>query len=641
MKRRDLLKVGLGAGLMAACGQAVPPTPAAAPPTAAPAAAPTQAPAATAAPAAAATAAPGAGATSAPAAATKPAAAPAPAGPTPTRVVKRGGTLRDSSIADGSTIHPYKASDSGSSSYAGLIHGVPLADRDPNTLEFKPNAAKSWTISEDKLTYTFTLRDDLKFSDGRALTAEDYAWTFQQASNPENKYPYRSQLDQIASYTAPDPQTVVVKVKEPIAPGLERAIAAVSYPLPKHVWEKLDWNDPTKNAEILKPTVGAAEWKLVEWQRDDHLTVAANDTYFLGRPNLDQYTTRIVPNRSVQLQMFKSGELDLFTPQPSDYKETKALTNAEMYEWAPAAPAWSYMGFNLRRDHVNDVLVRRALSHAIDRQGIIDAVVEGLGKPIYSTYPPTHWVYNPDVPKYEYSLDRARQLLKEAGYTPGGGGVLEKGGKPLKLKLLFGPATNKVRESIATIAQRREDRVGHERARLDRHARAGRDAGDLAGAEHPRPERRRLPEQEGRGAVPAGAARVRPREAEGDLRRDPADHRRGRAVRLPLLRARLHLGEQADRRRQGHAAGRHRRRRHPGLVREVALGPCGATRCGGSPRRSCSGLASPRCRSRSFTPRRAGRCSSSKTPASRPRCARRSSARSACATRSRSSTPAG
>lgn len=468
MRRRDLLKLGGGAVLLAACGTSTPP-PTSAPtaPTAATAAA-TAVPASTAAPASAAPAgtsaaplpsAPAASSTGATPAATR-SAGTAAAGPTPTRVVKPGGQLRDSSIADGATLHPYKSTDAASAAYASQVHGVPLLQRDPDTLDFIPYAAESWTLSEDKLTYTFKLRGDLVFSDGHPLTADDYAWTFGQANNPDNKYPYRSQLDQIASYTAPDPKTLVVKVKEPIAPGLERAVGAVSSPLPRHVWERLDWNDPTRNPEILKPTVGAAEWKLLEWVKDDHITFAANDKYFRGRPNFDTYSLRIVPNPTVEFQMFKNGELDLLSPQPSDYKEAKALPIADMYEWQPAAPSWTYIGFNLRRDHVEDVQVRRALSYAVDRQGIIDSVVEGLAKPIYSTYPPTHWVYNPDVARYDYDMNKAKQALKDAGYAPGADGILRKDGKPLELKLLFGPNSNKVREQIAAIVQQSFKQLG-------------------------------------------------------------------------------------------------------------------------------------------------------------------------------------
>lgn len=350
--------------------------------------------------------------------------------------------------------------DTAASQFVDLIHGLPLARRDSKTLDFVPHAAKAWSVSDDKLTYRFTLRDDLRWSDGTPLTAEDYAWTFKQANDPANKYPYRNTLDRIASYVAPDPTTIVVTVKDPIVIGFERAMSAVSYPLPKHIWQSLDWGDPTKNAEIMKPSVSAGMWTLGEWQRDDRITLRANERYLNGRPKLDAYAVRIVPNPSVGYQMLKKGEIDVLSPQPVDYKEARTLPNVEMFDWQPAAPSWQYLGFNFRREHVKDVAVRRALSHAIDRQGIIEAVFEGLARPTYSTFPPTHWTYNPNVPKYEHDLARARALLKDAGYTAGGDGVLQKGGRPLRLKLLFGPTSSKVREAIATIAQQAFKEIG-------------------------------------------------------------------------------------------------------------------------------------------------------------------------------------
>lgn len=376
------------------------------------------------------------------------------------RVVKRGGTFNGATTSDASTLHPYKVTDTAAAQYVDLMHGLPLADRDPATLDFRPYAASSWRVSEDRLTYTFTLRDDLKWSDGQPLTANDYAWTYAQAFNPENKYPYRGTYDSIVSYTAPDARTIVIKVKEPIVVGLERAIGAIVYPLPRRVWETLDWNDPTRNTEIMKPTIVAGPWRLGEWRKDDLITFLPNEHFFKGRANLDAYTIRIVPTPAIAFQMFKSGALDVIAPQPSDFKEASSLAIAERFQWDPAAPSWSYLGFNFRREHIKDPLVRRALSHAIDRQGIIDAVFEGLAKPTYSTFPPTHWTYNPDVAKYPYDLNRAKELLKQAGYAPGSDGIQQKDGKPLKLKLMFGPASSKVREGIATIAQQAFKDIG-------------------------------------------------------------------------------------------------------------------------------------------------------------------------------------
>jgi len=116
---------------------------------------------------------------------------------------KQGGSVVSASTSDAVTFHPYLRTDTASGGYQGLVYAGDLLSYDPQTLEKRPEAAKAWLISDDKLTYTFTLRDDLVWSDGHPLTSADYKWTYEQAIKPDNKYPYVSNLKPIASYDAP------------------------------------------------------------------------------------------------------------------------------------------------------------------------------------------------------------------------------------------------------------------------------------------------------------------------------------------------------------------------------------------------------------------------------------------------------
>jgi peptide/nickel transport system substrate-binding protein len=409
---------------LAACAPAAPPPPTSVAPTAPPTTGPVSAPAPT---------------------AVSPTAQPAAPGP------KRGGTYTEAATADAVSFHPYTTVDTASHSYQGSVYGGDLWRYNPKTLVPEPDAAESWTISDDKLTYTFKLRGDLKWSDGTPMTSADYKFAFDNASKPENKYPYISNLELIASYEALDPQTIVIKMEEPIAVGLEAANAVT--PLPKHVWEGLDWSDPSKNPQIMAPTIASGPFKLREWRKDDHATFEANDNYYRGRPLLDGYTIRIVPSQEIAFQMLKSGEVDTAPITPDNYAEVKTNPNLNLYEWWPARATWSYLGFNLRRAHFQEVELRRALSHAIDRRAIAERIQNNLAQPTHSIYPPTTWVHNPNVPKYEYDPAKARQMLDEAGWTVGPDGVRQKDGNSLKLRILFGPNTNKVRERVATVTQ--------------------------------------------------------------------------------------------------------------------------------------------------------------------------------------------
>jgi peptide/nickel transport system substrate-binding protein len=416
---------------------------------------------------------PSAAPTTAPAAAAPPTREPLPTqGPLPTAAAtavaaakptaapagQSGGNIVFAATADGVTFHPYLRTDTASGTYQGLVYAGSLTTRDPKTLDIIPDAAKSWAVSDDKLSYTFTLRDDLLWSDGRPMTSADYKWTFDQAIKPENKYPYISNLQGIASYEAPDPKTLVIKLKDPIVVGIETADAVT--PLPKHIWESLDWSDPQKNPQIMAPTVASGPYLLKEWQKDTRAVFTANDKYYDGKPLIETVTYRIVPSSEIAYQMLKTGEVDVSSFSPDSYQEAKQLPNVNVYEWWPAAASWMYLGFNQRRETLKDPEVRRALAHAIDRDAIAEHVLNGLARPTYSAFTPSSWVYNPDVPRYDYNVDTAKSMLDAAGWKVGAGGVREKDGKPLKLRIIFGPNTSKTAERVVTVAQQAWADVG-------------------------------------------------------------------------------------------------------------------------------------------------------------------------------------
>ena len=382
-------------------------------------------------------------------------AAPKPAAPA---VGNQGGSIVEAATSDAVSFHPYLTTDTASRGYQSLVYGGDLWTYDPQTLEPRPEAATGWTISDDRLTYTFTLRDDLKWSDGTPITSADYKWTYDQASNPENKYPYISNLELVDSYEAPDSRTIVVKLKEPIVVGLEAAEAVT--PLPKHIWEKLDWSDPSKNPQIMAPTVSSGPYILQEWRKDDRATFVANPNFHRGRPLIDSRTVRIVPSSEIAFQMLKSGEVDVASFTPDNYAEAKRLSNVTVYEWWPAAAQWLYLGYNLRRPWAQDVEVRRALSHAVDRNAIAEYVFNGLARPTYSAFPPSSWVYNENVPKYEYNPTTAKEMLDKAGWVSGPGGIRHKDGQQLKLRVLYGPNTSKTLERVATVMQQAWGDIG-------------------------------------------------------------------------------------------------------------------------------------------------------------------------------------
>jgi len=370
----------------------------------------------------------------------------------------KGGTLTQAIVGtDAKSFHPYLTTDSPSGSYQGYVFGVNLSQYDPKTLEHIPFGA-TWTVSDDKKTYTFTLKN-IQWSDGQPLTTDDFVWTYQQAIKPENQYPYADNLSLIDSYVAKDAHTLVVTLTDALTVGLEAADAIL--PLPRHVWEKYPWGDPSKNPEISSPSVVSGMWKLKEWKQEDHATFEANDSYFDGRPKIDTFTIRVFGTPEVAFQALKSGQID-YNPsiQPADYKSAKALSKDTVYEWYPAVGEWSYIGFNLRHAPLQDPHVRHAIAYATDRKGLIDAAAFGLAKPIYAGFVQESPVFTADVEHYDFAVDKARDLLKQSGYTlDSSKKLLGKDGKQLSFKLLY-PTSSKPREAIATILKQQLGDLG-------------------------------------------------------------------------------------------------------------------------------------------------------------------------------------
>jgi peptide/nickel transport system substrate-binding protein len=372
-----------------------------------------------------------------------------------------GGQYCSTSASDAVSFHPYLVTDTASRSYQGDVYAGGLLRLDENTLEYIPNMAESYSISDDGLTFTFSLRKGMEWSDGAPLTAQDFKWTYDQASNPDNGFPYLSQLGFITSYEALDDYTLQIKIDEVYAPALGQMSGLIT-PLPKHIWENLSWDDPEKNPEINRPSVVSGPYKLEEWTRDQRVIFVANDKYWYhGAPSIERQLTEIVPDTDISYQKMKSGECDTGTITPEKLEEARTLDNITVYEWWPAAASWSYIGLNMREGFAtHDINVRHGLAYAIDKDLITDEIMLGQAKRQCSVYPETSWVYNPDVPCYDYDVDQALAEFEKSGYTFDGEKLLDADGNQLTLKLIYGPNTNKVRELIAVTVQDQLREIG-------------------------------------------------------------------------------------------------------------------------------------------------------------------------------------
>ena len=400
-----------------------------------------------------------------PAADAKPAAAPTTAEAAKPAADRQGGTLVIASLGPLSkTLHPYPDSAAYTSAWtevSRLIWGGALLDFDANTLEYVPYMASEWNVSVDGRTFTFKLRDGLKWSDGQPLTVEDYLFAWQNASKEENDFVGLDDLKRIESFTAPDPKTIVVTLGETLARDVAIGVATQVGPVPRHVWQGKSWNDPVANPEILRPTVVSGPFLVREWNFAESATFERNPNWFKGQSNIERVVVRPGQQPTVAYELLKSGQAH-WAPAipPSQYTEAKQNPGLNMFEWTAANSTYRVLEFNLQRDFLKDKRVREALSRAINRQDVIPVAENNLGQPQYTFLAPTNtrW-YNPNVEKYEFDLNAARQILQEAGYRLEGGRLLDSGDQQVRLQVLF-PVSRNPRGKIATYLQQQYKQLG-------------------------------------------------------------------------------------------------------------------------------------------------------------------------------------
>ena len=319
-----------------------------------------------------------------------------------------GGTLTTAIVAEPRTLQPYLSDDPA----IGLLYNAGLVRRDPATQAMIPLAARSFTISPDGSSVSFTLRDDIKWSDGTPITANDYVWTYGRITDSTNGWPYLADLaPRIVSYTAPDARTIVVKLKATYADPADAA--NIVEPLPKHIWQNLDWRDPKASTT---PQVVSGAWKLAEWVKGDHLTFARNEASTVWPiPFLQSVTVRIAADPQVIAQGFAAGQYDFMTPDAATYQTVRYAGANRTYTWSPAAAQWLYVGFNLRRPALT-LPVRQAFALIAPRKATDDTGFPTV--PMYADVPPGNVAYSAkDVQPQTGDVAAAKKVLTDVGYT--------------------------------------------------------------------------------------------------------------------------------------------------------------------------------------------------------------------------------
>ncbi|MGH2534676.1 MAG: ABC transporter substrate-binding protein [Thermomicrobiales bacterium] len=325
-----------------------------------------------------------------------------------------------------------------------------LAKLDQPSMEAVPDLAASWQVSDDGLTYTFTLRDGVLWQDGQPFTVEDVIFSFGLWSHPEWPGPLdpnlasiegataykEGQAEAISGITAVDETTVQFVLTEPAATFLENV--ATQQLLPRHVLEGVPPADAALNPFAQQP-IYTGPFMVEEWRSGDGITFRAFPECFAGRPKLDAVITRTIPDPVTQIADLQSGGLHLAFVSADQYDAFAADDAFQTQEIAGTA-GW-FFRFDLTNPLFSDPRVRQAISHAVDRATIIETIFRGRAEGNHSIASPLSWVYNPSIPRFEYDVERANALLDEAGWQAGPDGVRTKDGQEFTFALIAYPRT--------------------------------------------------------------------------------------------------------------------------------------------------------------------------------------------------------
>ena len=379
----------------------------------------------------------------------------APPGPRPPGTPAYGDAMVVGSIGEPSTLLPILASDSASRDVAGQVYSG-LVRYDKN-LKLEGELAESWDVSKDGLTITFHLRQGVKWHDGQPFTSHDVLYTYRVTIDPKTPTAYAEDFKQVKHAEAPDPYTFRVTYGKPFAPALESWGVSI---LPAHL---LEGKDITKS-ELARRPVGTGPYRFKEWVAGQKLVLESNHDYFEGRPYIDRYVYRIIPDTATMYMELKAGGLDMMGLSPVQYQRQTTtrefLSRFNKYRYP--ASAYTYLGYNLRHPLFSDKRVRQALTSAINKDEIIQGVLLGMGQVAHGPYKPGTWAYNPNVRDFAYNPERARALLAEAGWRDkNGDGILVKDGKPFSFTILTNQG-NDLRLKTALIVQQRLKAVGIE-----------------------------------------------------------------------------------------------------------------------------------------------------------------------------------
>lgn len=364
-----------------------------------------------------------------------------------------GDTIVVGSIGDARSLIPILASDTASAEICGLVfNSLVKYDKDINLV---PELCISWQILDKGLTILFHLRTDVYWHDGVRFNARDVEFTFKKLIDPNTKTPYSGDFEKVKSLEVVDDYTLKVTYKEPFSPGLA---SWGMWIMPKHILEKEDFN----NTLFARSPVGTGPYKFGFWKTQEKIVLEANPDYFEGRPYIERYIYRVIPDQSTLFLELEVEGVDYAGLSPLEYlrqTDTKFFKKNYIKYKFPSF-GYAYLGFNLKNPLFADKRVREALDLALDKDEIIKGVLFGLARVCTGPFIPQSWAYNEEVRPREFNPKKALELLKDAGWQDQDkDGWLDKDGRIFEFTIITNQG-NEQRKAAAEIIQKRFRDIG-------------------------------------------------------------------------------------------------------------------------------------------------------------------------------------
>ena len=328
---------------------------------------------------------------------------------TPALAAQDGGKLLYAGGVDAQTLDPQFITDIPTFRVVGAMYeGLTAQDPDGKII---PGLATSWSVGDDERTWTFKLREGVRFHDGSAFDANAVKFTFDRLMNPDTKSPRRSTLAAVEAVDVVDDHTVQIRTLAPYAPLLAQLSTYNAYIMSPAQAAKV-------GDKLREQPSGTGPFKFGNWQPGERITLVRNDDYWGDKAKVESVTFTVVPEDSARTLLLLSGQADVISGVPT-VMVPRLESNKAVEMIRKPGYRTIYLGMNLEMPPFDDLRVRQAVAHAVDKEALVKGVLSGIGTLGGSYESSVVEGSATDIPPYPYDPAKARALLAEAGHPDG------------------------------------------------------------------------------------------------------------------------------------------------------------------------------------------------------------------------------